>query len=120
VSVSKTFQITKVFKGNVPRGLPLNRIKDAILGADYNLSLVYSDKKLATELHKKWKKKDGPANILSFSLDKKSGEIFIYPKAEFPIDYLFIHGCCHLKGLTHGSKMEKEEKKWRKEFGIHI
>lgn len=117
MAVSKNFKITQVYKGTL-KTVPLLPIKEAILGKDYNLSLVYTDKKLATKLHKEWKKKDGPANILSFPLDKKSGEIFLYPKAEHPIDYLFIHGCCHLKGYTHGSKMEKEEKKWREKFGV--
>ncbi len=117
MSENKNFKITKVYKGAI-KTAPLLPIKEAILGKDYNLSLVYSDKKLATQLHKEWKKKDGPANTLAFPLDKKSGEMFLYPKSEFPIEYLFIHSCCHLKGHTHGSKMEKEEKKWREKFGI--
>jgi ssRNA-specific RNase YbeY (16S rRNA maturation enzyme) len=117
LAVSKKFKITQVYKGTI-KTVPLLPIKEAILGKDYNLSLVYTDKKLATKLHKEWKKKDGPANTLAFPLDKTSGEIFLYPKAEFPIAYLFIHSCCHLKGHTHGPKMEKEEKKWRAKFGI--
>jgi ssRNA-specific RNase YbeY (16S rRNA maturation enzyme) len=115
--VSKNFKITKVYKGTI-KTVPLLPIKEAILGKDYNLSLVYTDKKLATDLHKEWKKKDGPANTLAFPFDKQSGEIFLYPESEFPIEYLFIHSCCHLKGHTHGNEMEKEEKKWRKKFDI--
>jgi ssRNA-specific RNase YbeY (16S rRNA maturation enzyme) len=117
VSENKNFKIKKVYKGTI-QTVPLLPIKEAILGKDYNLSLVFTDKKLATVLHEQWKNKPGPVNILSFPLDKKSGEIFLYPKAEHPADYLFIHGCVHLKGFTHGSKMEKEEKKWRKKFKI--
>ena len=34
------------------------------------------------------------------------------------IQFLFIHGCVHLKGFTHGSRMESEEVKFRKQFGV--
>jgi ssRNA-specific RNase YbeY (16S rRNA maturation enzyme) len=117
VAVSKNFNITQVYKGTI-KTVPLLPIKEAILGKKYQLSLVYTDKRLATQLHQEWKKKDGPANTLAFPFDKQSGEIFLYPKSEHPIEYLFIHSCCHLKGHTHGNVMEKEEKKWRKKFGI--
>jgi ssRNA-specific RNase YbeY (16S rRNA maturation enzyme) len=97
------------------------QIKDAILGEAYDLSLVLADKKLATELHKKWKKIPGPANILSFPLAPDTGEIFLYKdpeKSKGELLSLFIHGCVHLKGFTHGSKMDKEEAKWRKVFDV--
>jgi len=100
---------------------PYSKIKDAILGASYDLSLVWTNSKVATEMHLKWKKKPGPANILSFPLDKDIGEIFIFKNPKLKKDdflSLFIHGCVHLKGFTHGSKMDQEEKKWQKEFNI--
>ena len=112
----ENFEIKKIYKGKIPN-LPFNLIKDAILGKNYSLSLVFSDKKLATEMHKEWKKKDDPANVLSFPLDKKSGEIFIYPK-DNPVGYLFIHGCVHLKGFDHGKEMDLLEAKFCKKFGI--
>ena len=105
-------------------------IKNAILGKKYELSLVFPNKKTATELHLDWKDKSGPANILSFPLDKNLGEIFIsldQAKTEckkFDRDYqnyvafLFIHGCAHLKGYTHGHEMESYEKKIRAKFNI--
>lgn len=105
-------------------------IKNAILGKDYELSLVFPDKKTATELHKDWKDKSGPANILSFPLEKNVGEIFIsldQAKTQcvlFDRDYenylafLFIHGCAHLLGHTHGNNMESFEKKIRLQFDI--
>lgn len=110
--------------------IPWSAIKNSILGKKYELSLVFPSPKTATELHKDWKEKDGPANILSFPLEKDLGEIFIslnQAKTEckkFERDYenyvafLFIHGCAHLKGYTHGNEMEKFEITIRKKFNI--
>lgn len=110
--------------------IPFVEIKNAILGKKYELSLVFPNKKTATDLHIDWKGKPGPVNILSFPLDKNLGEIFISLDAaktectKFDRDYvnyiafLFIHGCTHLKGYTHGNPMEIYEKKIRAKFGI--
>ncbi len=105
-------------------------IKNTILGKNYQLSLVFPSDKTATELHEDWKNKPGPANILSFPLEKNLGEIFIslsQAKTECKkfdrsyenyVAFLFIHGCAHLKGHIHGSAMEAYESKIRKKFGI--
>ncbi len=110
-------------KGRIPN-LPFREIKNDILGKDYELSLVFPTLSQSNELHKKWKKKDGPVNILSFPLDEKSGEIFItliQAKKEAKkfektyreyLLFLFIHGCLHLKGMKHGASMEREETKF--------
>ena len=67
--------------------------------------------------------KNKPANVLSFPLSNKSGEIFIdlvtaqkdAKKFEMPfqkfVAYLFIHGLLHLKEMKHGATMEQAEKK---------
>jgi len=34
------------------------------------------------------------------------------PETDFSVEHLFIHGLLHLKGLSHGSKMETEEKRF--------
>jgi rRNA maturation RNase YbeY len=110
--------------------IPWVAIKNAILGKTYELSLVFPSPKTATQLHRDWKEKDGPANILSFPLDDQTGEIFIslnQAKKECKkfdrtydnyLAFLFIHGCAHLKGYTHGSAMESYEKTIRKKFNI--
>ena len=116
--MSEHFEIKKIYKGTIST-VPFDLIKNAILGKSYSLSLVFSDKKLATQMHKEWKKKDDPANVLSFPLDTKSGEIFIYPKGN-NVPYLFIHGCVHLKGFDHGKEMDLLEAKFCKKFGIKI
>lgn len=114
-------------KGGIPI-LPFVEIKNAILGTNYDLSLVFPTLKHSIELHKQWKKKSDPVNILSFPLDDESGEIILtLSKARSEakkynrsyhnhLVFLFIHGCLHLKGMTHGAKMEKQERLFYAEF----
>lgn len=121
--------ITRETTGKLPR-LPFLRMKNKILGPSYELSLVFVTRTRAIALHQAWKSKDDPVNILSFPLSPKEGEIIIsLEKArreckhfkrsyENYLAFLFIHGCVHLKGYTHGSKMESLEKKYRAEFGV--
>ncbi len=112
--------ITRQTQGRIPN-LPFVDVKNDILGKDYDLSVLFPDGKLSEELHIQWKKKEGPVNILSFPLETDEGEIIITlsqarkEAKHFDRNYkehllfLFIHGCLHLKGMTHGAKMEKEE-----------
>lgn len=133
--MGNNFSISRTLKNKpdglffVDSGLPFERIKDVVLGKNYELSLVFIGEKYSQTLNKKYRKKNlpaqagKPANILSFPLSKTTGEIFIdlttakkemkkfdMKEREF-IGYLFIHGLLHLKGLKHGKKMEKEEGK---------
>lgn len=105
-------------------------IKNSILGKNYSLSLVFIGEKKSKELNKSYRNKNKPTNILSFPLSKNSGEIFITPKLAKkesklfdtnPNDFLvflFIHGLLHLKGMKHGSTMDKAEAKLRKQFRV--
>ena len=100
-----------------------SRLKNTVLGRQYELSLVFIDQKRSRELNKTYRKKNKPTNVLSFPLSKKSGEIFIdlvTSKSEAKkfgmsftqfVKYLFIHGILHLKGMRHGATMENAEKK---------
>lgn len=119
--------IVRQTKGGIPI-LPFVNIKEAILGKDYDLSIVFPTLDHSVDLHMKWKKKPGPVNILSFPLDTQSGEIILtlsqarneakkynHSYREHLI-FLLIHGCLHLKGMTHGAKMEKEERFFCKQF----
>ncbi|MCX6736061.1 MAG: rRNA maturation RNase YbeY [Candidatus Parcubacteria bacterium] len=125
------FQIRINTKSNPPiSGLPFSAIKDDVLGKKYDLSLVFIGSTLSRRLNREMRGKDKPANVLSFPLSEKSGEIFIdVPHAtrqspqfeETPkqfIAHLFIHGLYHLKGLPHGDTMEREEEKTRKKFSV--
>lgn len=123
------FSITNKTKSTLP-SVPFARIKNEALGEDYSLSLVFIGDKKSKELNYKFRGKNKPTNILSFSLDKKSGEIFITPSVvkkqtkDFGRNYknmlgfLFIHGLMHLKGFDHGSTMERAEEKLRRKFSI--
>ena len=123
----KNLSIRRQTKGGIPN-LPFLQIKNAILGKDYDLSVLFPTLDLATELHIQWKKKPGPVNILSFPLEENEGEIILTlaqarkEARNFDRTYmnhlifLFIHGCLHLKGMTHGAKMEKEERLYYKKY----
>ena len=105
-------------------------MKDAVLGEDYDLSLAFVGDAESRKLNIAHRGKDYVPNVLSFELDEKSGEIFINPleaKRQAPdferntsnfIAFLYIHALCHLKGMDHGSRMDRTEAAFRKKFGI--
>ncbi len=110
--------------------IPFEAMKDAVLGKEYDLSVVFISKEKIQSLNKQYRNIDEPTDILSFPLDDTSGEIFINLEEtkrmapDFDREYenflafLFIHGLVHLKGYDHGSTMENIEKKFRKDFNI--
>jgi len=126
---SETFSITNKTKSTLP-SVPFGKIKDSALGKDYNLSLVFIGERRSKRLNSSYRQKNKSTNILSFTLDKKSGEIFITPSVvkrqtekfdrnfQNLLAFLFIHGLMHLKGMDHGSTMERAEQKLRVQFGI--
>lgn len=101
--------------------LPIEEIKNDILGKHYELSFAFIDKKRSQFLNKTYRDFDEPTDILSFPLEKNCGEILIckaMAKIKAPkfgmtfknyLLFLVIHGNLHLKGLQHGVKMEKYE-----------
>ena len=125
----KKFTITNRTKSAIPK-IPWLKIKEASLGKAYDLSLVFIGEKDSQKLNFSYRKKNKPTNILSFTLNKTKGEIFITPKivrqetAKFGrtfsnlLAFLFIHGIMHLKGMEHGSRMNKAEEMLRNKFGI--
>lgn len=125
-----TFSITNTTKGTLPKGVPFEQMKDAVLGKKYVLSLAIVGKTRAQKLNKQYRNKNYATDILSFSLSDEEGEIVINPdraraKAkEFGRTYqnylafVFIHGLYHLKGHDHSDEMEAAEAKTRKKFGI--
>lgn len=116
-------------KGKLPR-LPFANMKNEILGEDYELTIVSATNNLSKKLNNEYRQKNYPTNILSFPLSKKEGEIILDLKTikkEAPsfnmsytnfLGFLVIHGMLHLKGMEHGSTMERQEKKWCKKFSI--
>jgi|SRR3989344_5637713 len=104
------------------------KLKNDILGREYELSIAPVSEKKSRELNKKYRHKDKPTNILSFALTKQSGEIILCPAVvrretkkfgksfgQF-LGFLVIHGMLHLKGFEHGKKMEKLEEFYCKKF----
>jgi rRNA maturation RNase YbeY len=110
--------------------LPLESVKQTILGKSYELSIVYIGKTRAQKLNNIHKQKDYPANVLSFPLAENVGEIFIClacAKSEARTNslslqaytlYLLIHGMLHLNGYQHGGTMDRAEKKLCHKFHI--
>lgn len=101
----------------------VNKIKNAVLGKRYDLSLAFlSVKQMRRAMKFRYKRITGKktSNVLSFPLSKTSGEILICKKAAAPftVPHLFIHGALHLKGLAHGATMEREERRLLKRFGL--
>jgi len=101
--------------------LPFDKIKNDILGKEYELSIVLVGNDRIRNLNKTYRKKNEVTDTLSFPLSKQDGEIFINPqkaktkakKFDFTFAnyllFLVIHGLFHLKGLEHGAKMERYE-----------
>ncbi len=98
------------------------RLKNLVLGKDYELSLAFVTPSVSRRLNRIYRKLDKPTDVLSFPLSPVSGEIVIdrvtakKESKKFSMSatkfekYLFIHGLLHLKGMQHGAKMEKAEK----------
>ena len=124
------FTITNTTKGTPPRGVPFVQIKNTALGTGFSVSLVFVTNNMSRELNRKYRGKNTPANVLSFLIDKRIGEIFInllrakqealkYGKTPRKyVGFLFIHALLHLKGLSHGSTMERLEKRLTRRFGF--
>ena len=110
--------------------LSFEEMARAVLPRGYQLSLVLCGDKLARRMNMAYRKKTYAPNVLSFPLSKTEGEIFLNIRkaerearamgvgASWRIAHLFIHGCAHLKGLPHGTKMDALETALLKKFGF--
>lgn len=113
----------------IPR-LFFDELRDEILGEDYSLSIAYVTPKESQTINNNYRGKDHPTNVLSFPLNKKSGEILICPSVlkkeiadkkfdkNFPelVVFLVIHGMLHLKGMTHSSRIERARMEKKEAF----
>lgn len=119
-------------KVKLPRGfsIPIQALKDRLLGKTYMLNVIFIGDAHSRKLNRSYRSKDKPTNILSFSIDKKEGELYVnlaqvkreVKLFERPFEnlilFLLIHGMLHLKGFDHGSRMEAKEKAARTFFHI--
>ena len=95
------------------------KVKNRVLGKNYDLSFSYAENGEMRRLNKLYRKKDYPANVLSFPLSSNEGEILInkkYQKNAGLSFYLFIHSLLHLSGLKHSKKMDEKELEIMQEF----
>ncbi len=112
-------------------GVFLHKIKKNILSDKFELNIYFVGQKKIREINKKFRKKDYVTDILSFPfLEDNFGEIYICldkvkqksksfdTDSENYLNYLFVHGMIHLKGLDHGDMMDKLEKKYTKKLNI--
>jgi ssRNA-specific RNase YbeY (16S rRNA maturation enzyme) len=104
----------------------LEAISSAILGSQYDLSFAFvTPARMRAAM--KYKKlppnelsRTKTSNVLSFPLSKRSGEILICRSAASPytVEYLFIHGLFHIKGMKHGVTMERAEARLLTRFNL--
>ena len=123
------FGMVKTVRRPVPH-IPFQKMARAILGGDYELSLVICGDTLARRMNRTYRGKNYFPNVLSFPLQKDAGEIFLnVNKAQreanssgVPLQerlaLLFVHGCLHLKGLPHGRTMDEQERRALRAFGF--
>ncbi|MDB5224999.1 MAG: hypothetical protein JWO43_621 [Candidatus Adlerbacteria bacterium] len=128
---NKHLSIVNKTRGAMPR-VDFVRLKEAVLGANYDLSVALVQPAEAKRVTWETKRKKKPSNVLSFPLSKNSGEIIICPhtaRTQAPdyeatrddfIAYLFIHGMFHIKGHEHGATMEDNERRVLKRFGLEV
>ncbi len=112
--------------------MPFKEIAEHVLGTTYELSLVICGDTLAQRMNAQYRKKTYKPNVLSFPLDKASGEIFLNLRCtereakKYGVSVrdrfalLFVHGLWHLKGFDHGSTMERHERDTLKKFGFRV
>ncbi len=123
------FSITNTTRYKKPK-VDFLLIKDAVLGKKYKLSVVLATSQISQKLNKTYRNKNHSTNVLSFSLSKNEGEIFLDLKTikkeqeKFGrpfsnlVAFLFIHGLFHLKGYAHSVTMDRKEAAVRKKMGI--
>lgn len=109
----------------------IKRIAEKVLkgerGNKAEISIAFVNPAKIRQLNKKYRKKDGPTDVLSYTYSKGSGEIIICPQvvrgnakkfgATFKkeLTRVLIHGILHFLGYDHekgwakAKKMEKKE-----------
>lgn len=125
-----TVDVRNFTRREAPR-LPYAKIAAAIL-PDWEISLVFAGETRAQNLNSELRNKDYIPNVLSYETSStkkdRSGEIIICPavakrqagdyglSTSSFIAFLFIHGLLHLKGLPHGTTMDRYEREYLSRF----
>jgi rRNA maturation RNase YbeY len=125
----KNFSITG---SRIPTGVrefPFVKAVEMVLGRNKFVSIAFVSDTAIKKWNKAYRGKDSSTDILSFpsteggeilislaDARKKAAQYSLLPTAY--LHFILIHGLLHLKGHTHGSKMEVQEKKLCKYFSI--
>jgi rRNA maturation RNase YbeY len=125
-----TVDVRNFTRREAPR-LPYQKIAETILPG-WEISLVFAGETRAQNLNIELRNKDYVPNVLSYETSstkkERSGEIIICPEVakrqaknydlSTPhfIGFLFIHGLLHLKGLPHGTTMDRYEREYLSRF----
>ncbi len=129
MTANKNFSITNTTKGRIPV-LPFFKMKELALPKNYTLSLVIVGDTRSQRLNEQYRGKNYIPNVLSFPLDKYTGEIVLNLRQarrehaareesyEYFVALLIVHGMLHLKGMQHGSTMEKREQQLLSKLNI--
>lgn len=127
--MQRTLSVSNKTRGTAPR-IPFAHIKDAVLGKRFEVSVALLTPSEMRRVTRERKGKDKASNVLSFRLSDTSGEVLLCPATarveaskfgmtySMFLGYLFIHGLLHIKGLSHGGTMEREERRIMKRFGL--
>jgi len=122
-TLKNNFSLPKSFQK-----LPFQKIKDDILGKNFEVSIILIGTSRSRFLNKTYRKKDYATDVLSFPFSPSLGEIFITPKIaekkskmfgmtfEDYLLFLVIHAFLHLKGYDHGVKMEAHERTYHSRY----
>lgn len=110
-----TISFTNLTKKPIRTAVFVRLAKKIFPKKDFDLSVVFASPAFMKKLNIQYRNKHKSANVLSFSYDKNSGEIFLN-SAEKDLPYLFVHGCLHLLDYDHKKnkdalRMESLERK---------
>jgi probable rRNA maturation factor len=111
------------------RDFPFEEAVEKILGKKKFVSFVLIDETKMKKLNKEYRGVNKSTDILSFPNEeggeilisltdvRKKSTVYCLLSTDY-LPYLFIHGLLHLKGMTHGSKMDRQENKFCKIFKL--
>jgi probable rRNA maturation factor len=123
----RLFSLANTARHILPK-LPFSKIAREVLGAKYDLSVVFISPAEMCTLNKRYRGKNASTDVLAFPLSNTCGEMYLSMpdvKKKAPLfgmttrgylAYLFIHGCLHLKGLEHGKRMGSLERSYCKKL----
>lgn len=123
-------EIKNLTRQKVKHGLIAKKAQEVLLGEkadNWDISICLVSCAKIKNLNKKFRGKNEPTDVLSFSglgikgVKEKIGEIFICPQmiAKNEIDWAIVHSVLHLLGYDH-EKTAKEAEKMRQKEQIYL